>query len=448
MEEQLSEGQIKAIESVKSGDNVFITGPGGVGKSFVMQQIRKDIQGITFTGSTGIAAVNIGGRTLHNFLGLGLGEDSAEEIYKKILIRKNVINRIRQCKTMVIDEISMIDGVLLDKCDQIMRLVRRSDKPFGGVQVIAVGDFLQLPPVRRENGFAFESKVWKRANFKTVYLNKVFRQKNPEFVEHLMDIRMGNLTKESIEYFESRVGKKFEGDIEPVEIYTINRDVDKINTQKLAALNTESRTYAAFDEGHVDAVGILDKNCPAAKSLTLKKDCQVVLLANLNVEEGFVNGSVGKVIGFLIDGTPIVKFKNGKTLNVEKYEWTIEENKKVDLLISTQKPIYRKEVIASRKQIPLRVCYAITTHRAQGSTLDCAKINLSNIFEYALAYVALSRVKDIESLFVVGGINWEKVRAHPKAVAFYKNAEEGKDPTFGLDMIEDLTGEEIFEEEW
>lgn len=421
---ELSSGQIDAIDSVKSGRNTVITGPAGTGKSFVLDQIKKEVYGITLCGSTGVSAVNIGGRTLHNFLGLGLGEDSAEEIFRNLQGRKNVLSRIRQCKVLVIDEISMIDGELLDKADEVMRLVRNSSKPFGGVQCVVVGDFYQLPPVKKEKGFAFESKVWKEADFHCVHFNKIFRQKNYDFISNLLKIREGSIDQDVVNYFDSRVDKKFIGEIEPVEIFTTNKDVERINIEKMSKLNTEQKTYYSHDNGHKDALSIIEKNCPAAQTISLKKGCQVMLLANLSVEEGFVNGSVGKVEGFRTNGDPIVKFKNGKMLDIERHSWEITESKRIDTGFSMSKPLIKKEVIAARHQIPLRVCYAVTSHKVQGSTLDCAKINLTKIFDYGMAYVALSRVKDIESLFIEGGVDWSKVKAHPKVIQFYKEIDE------------------------
>jgi len=295
------------------------------------------------------------------------------------------------------------------------------------MQVVFVGDFFQLPPVNKENinqmAFAFESPIWKAVVQRTIELKTIMRQENQAFQKILNEARIGKLSEESVQVLLSRKGLKWQGlSIKPTLLFTRRADVDYINKQNIDAIKSEPYTYKAkniysptqITEGLRDetpevkrAVEKMDKYGAYTPELVLKIGAQVMLLNNLSHEKGLINGSRGVVVHFeKKDGEdiPIVQFRNGGQVRIERTTWSSED---LDGL--------------KRSQIPLRLAYAVTIHKAQGATLDCALIDISaNTFEYGQAYVALSRVKDLESLFI-WDIDPAEFRAHPKVLNFYES---------------------------
>jgi len=398
----------KAIFSdIKSGKNVLITGEAGTGKSTVLNLLRKEYGArLPVTASTGIAAVNVSGVTIHSWAGLGLAKGKPEAIAKTIRTeREKAYANIRKANRLALDEVSMISGELLDKIDTVFQILRESDKPFGGIQMVFFGDFLQLPPVSKEGKaeFAFKSIAWQTANVKTHILTKVFRQENQEFASALSDIRKGVLSESARAILNSRYNAEdTEPDKEPIILHTHNRDTSAINIQRLNELEGKRRSFFAVDEGKPAACALLEKNCIAETILDLKEGAQVMLLANIDQTQGLANGSMGIVTRFT-SRYPVVEFYNGASMEVTPWEWEIQENGRR---------------AAVRSQIPLKLAYAITTHKSQGMTLDKVKVFLGNCFEYGQAYVALSRARSKEGLFIASG-NRKAIRAHPEALNFY-----------------------------
>jgi ATP-dependent DNA helicase PIF1 len=422
-EAKLSDEQAAILEVVKGGGNVFVTGPGGTGKSFLLEAIKKHFAGrLPVTASTGIAAVAVGGVTLHSWTGIGIGKGKAETLANQIVAAgsKGYAN-ITGFNRLAIDEVSMLSAGLFEKLDKIFRIVRKVDKPFGGIQLILFGDFLQLPPVITDEWeinsgkqFCFESAAWYAAQIKTAVLTKIFRQQDAEFAQALNDIRVGEITDVVRRLMNSRHAKFRKEEppskIEPVIIHTHNRDVDTLNEVKLANIAGEQVTWTAKYSGRESAIKLLQKNCIAGPEITCKVGAQVMLLKNEDTSRGLANGSVGIVEGFAGDDKerPIVRFKNGEVLEVERHEWEIAENGKI---------------IATCNQMPLRLAWAITAHKSQGMSLDAVRVFLGKVFEDGQAYVALSRARTLEGLYIENG-GRNSIRANAKAVDFYRRAEK------------------------
>ena len=431
----LNQAQKAAFDAIIAGKSIFLTGPGGTGKSFLLENLhsyfkKRDKKKLAITAMTGCAAVLIGpfAKTLHSWAGIGLGRGDVDKMADMVAADKRKGPRWRQTKCLVIDEVSMMTPALLALLDAVGRKARKCpEKPFGGLQLVFVGDFYQLPPVSREgpSGFAFESPLWKEVVQETHILTEISRQKDPVFQNILNEARAGELTPESYAVLESRKTMDWKRlEIKPTLIFAKNTDVSAINETKLAKLPGEERVFDAQtdvpDGLAPDIIKMLveklDRDAPYEAKLRLKERAQVMLLKQLYEEvenkdgkksmspiHGLVNGSRGVVTGFAADGNPVVKFLNGKVLIVKPAAWS-----------SDDEPGALKRV-----QIPLRVAYAITIHKAQGASLDSALVDVGpSTFEYGQAYVALSRVRNLESLFVFE-IAPKAFRAHPAVKAFY-----------------------------
>lgn len=414
---KLSEKQKDALNKVIKGYNVFLTGAGGVGKSLIVKLFYdeyKDCKSIGITSTTGTSAILIGGTTLHSFLGIGLGKDSAESLYLKIKKKAYMFKRWRDLDTLIIDEISMLSPHLFDKLELLARKLRYNELPFGGIQLILTGDFLQLPCIETDE-FCFEAKSWDKCIKYSIYLTEIFRQEDSLFQTCLNEVRIGKLSKKSVDVLKSRVNKDLfnSSGILPTKIYSLNIDVDKENEKELNKLSFKNEDLEFFEyELEVNLLKKnlkfvdekIKKNCIAPQNLQLCIGAQVMLLYNIDLESGLANGSRGIITKFE-DNLPIVKFINGVECAIDYQEWIIEEN---------------GEKIISITQIPLKVAYAITVHKSQGLTIDFAELDLSDIFEYGQAYVALSRVKNLEGLSIKN-LNIKKIIANKKAVQYYEN---------------------------
>jgi ATP-dependent DNA helicase PIF1 len=428
----MDEYQEKAVRLAKSGKSFFLTGAGGTGKSYVIQNIVKELNSIEkdvgLTAMTGCAALLLGkgAKTLHSWAGLGLGKDRAEVLLLKIKKSFNAKKFWRSADTLIIDEVSMMTPELLDKLDIIGKGIRKSVSPFGGLQLILVGDMFQLPPVNkdsREAFFVFESKAWKENILDSVVLKVVHRQSDPVFLKILDEARSGVLSKESLDILatrKTRAWKKLE--IKPTLLFTKRCDVEEINISQLnkcegedvvfraKTIKTQAYLTSHTTQQNTDyVIEKMDKNGAYIPELVLRKGAQVMLLTNKYSEFGLVNGSRGIIEKFCSgpSGHPMVKFCNGEVLVIEPHIWESEDIEGLQ-----------------RQQIPLRLAYAITIHKAQGTTLDCALIDIGEkTFEYGQAYVALSRVRSLESLYI-----WDLVpgafKVHPKVTEFLKNIEE------------------------
>lgn len=417
--ESFSEKQREAFQAVLDGESIFLTGPGGTGKSYLIQHIVDEIPKrtgkiVAVTAMTGCAALLLGryAKTLHSWAGIGLGKLPAQTLAQNIRKMTPLAKRWRDTNILILDEVSMLTPLLLETLDEVAKIVRRSQRPFGGLQVVFVGDFLQLPPISKDGviRFAFESPLWSALLKRTIHLTKIFRQEHSGFQTILDEARMGSLSNESLAILESRINQDYKKEkIQPTILFTRRVDVEEINTSHLDKLPGISKTFTVVTgpSKHppseiMATIQKMDKDAMYVQSLILKEGAQVMLLTNLDLEMGLCNGSRGVVVGFQ-DTTnwPIVLFKSG-TRVIEPAVWESEH----------KPPI-------TRQQVPLRLAYALTIHKAQGATLDCALIDIGpSTFEYGQAYVALSRVRNLEGLYVFD-VCPRAFRAHPLVKSFY-----------------------------
>jgi len=407
--------------------NLFLSGSAGTGKSFCIEKLCDFLEEVKHpmgvTSTTGVSALNIKGSTIHSWCGIGLADDDGLALLDKVSNNKKATNRIKNSKLLIIDEISMASASLLDKIDIVCQFIRNCEAPFGGLQVVFVGDFCQLPPVfnRFEDAkFAFESDAWKHAKVTTINLTEIVRQNSdPLFAAFLNEVRFGITT--GMDILTPCYDRQFPDDgIFPVRLFCKNYNVDQYNHEKLDELVTQEKIYYPIDDAPEQWVKYLDKNCRAPSPLTLKVGAQVMLLVNLDVKAGLVNGSVG-VVEKLYDASVVVRFING-TFPIEPFAWEIKQHE-VNVLGET-----KKVTVASRRQIPLRLSWANTVNKAQGATLDRAEVDVSEAFSTGHVYVALSRIRNLESLRLKR-FNPRKVMANKKCIDFYKKSEEDRKHT-------------------
>lgn len=430
---KLTPGQQKAYDLMCQGKNICLTGPAGTGKSCIIKMFKEKFslqKTIAITSTTGISALSLGGSTLHSYLGIGLGTGSVGALSTKILKKAYLKRKWLNLDVLIIDEVSMLSPVLFDKLEEIARIIRhpgpsflnvnREEKPWGGIQLILCADFCQLPVVNSED-FCFEAKSWEKSVDITVNLTEIIRQDDPVFQKVLNDLRFGKVTKRAKALLESRKNVELKNDsgIKPTRIYTTNADISRINEEELDNLAREDPDLE-FVEYKMDIElyqfvndrqSVIDKyrkNCIAPNELQLCVGAQVMLLCNLP-DIGLVNGSRGVITRFIED-IPMVRFLDGDEHLINYNIWEVEQDDKKLMRMT---------------QIPLRPAWAITVHKCQSITLDYAEIDLSNIFEYGQAYVALSRTRKKEGLSILD-IDYDKIRAHPKAIDFYKKLDSKK----------------------
>lgn len=425
----LSIEQRDAYDAILAGESIFLTGPGGTGKSHLISLVAKRLEelGRTFaiTAMTGCAAVLLGNgaKTFHSWAGIGLGKDPAEKYISFINNAYPLKKRWKSTELLIIDEISMMTPELLELIDQVAKGIRRNIKPMGGMQVIFVGDFLQLPPVTRGGviKFAFESPYWSTIIKRTIQLKRVYRQNDPTFQAILDEARYGELSASSLTTLKTRCNLSWDKDlIKPTLLFSRNIDVETINNSSLQQLDTEEYAFqvettstAGLSVSELErVVEKMDKEQNYAIELNLKVGAQVMLIVNLDQDKGLVNGSRGVVTGFDENlNWPIVMFKNNVNMMIEPHVWIFDEENAV-----------------KRSQLPLRLAYALTIHKSQGATLDCALIDIgSNTFEYGQAYVALSRVKNLDSLYI-HEVNAGAFRAHALVKMFYAGTYRAPEP--------------------
>ena len=387
--------QKTALDILKLGHTAFLTGAAGAGKSYALREyisyLKKHGVRYAVTASTGIASTHIGGTTIHAWSGIairqGLNMYDLEAIEEKAHLHK----RWNDTQVLIIDEISMLHASFVDMLDKLAKHMRRSDKPFGGLQVVFTGDFYQLPPVVRGDDqyessdvFAFMSKAWKEAKPVVCYLTEQFRQEDDELSNVLNAIRAGEVEEEHYLVLQESSKKPHEED--HIKLYTHNENVDEINRKAFSALKGDVKVYEMATRGKGPILASLKNNCLAEESLELKIGAKVICIKN-DMERKYVNGSMGIVVAFDTDDAPIVELATGKKITMKADTWRVEEDGKVRAEIS---------------QIPLRLAWAITVHKSQGMTLDRAQIDLSRAFASGQGYVALSRLKSLEGLHLVG----------------------------------------------
>ena len=424
----LNEEQQAAFDTILTGQSVFLTGPGGVGKSYlintIVNELTKSGRRVATTALTGCAALLLGpqAKTIHSWAGIGLGKEPASTLIASI--RKYNFKAVRRwclTNTLIIDEISMLTPELLEKLNTIAIAFRRDSKPMGGLQLIFVGDFFQLPPIYEtsQSFFAFESPIWSKLELKPIQLTQIVRQTDMQFQTVLNESRLGKLSQASIDTLKTRCLDSWQKlKIRPTLLFSRRMEVEMINERNLRALKGDLKTYeaktvfdASLESGLMKdspviqkAVLKLDRCAPYKVNLELKVGAQVMLIYNIDPTNGLVNGSRGVIEGFTDKSLPLVLFK-GTSLAIPIGETTWQSDE-VDGL--------------KRSQIPLILAYAVTIHKCQGATLDSALIDIGpSTSEVGQAYVALSRVKSLDSLYIYE-LDASAFKAHPKVKRFYE----------------------------
>lgn len=423
--------QERALQILKTGGNVFLTGEPGAGKTHVINQYIAWLEAaglqVAVTASTGIAATHIGGLTIHSWSGIGIRDQLSPHDLDQIISKEKTVKRIKKTQVLIIDEISMLDGSRVDMIDRVIKAARQSTEPFGGLQVVFVGDFFQLPPVTKQGEvmrYAFESHAWEAARPLVCYITEQYRQDDEMLVGLLKSIRKNEVEEEHYTLLSEQTEIGYE-DIEPTRLYTHNADVDAVNAGKLRELSGSAKRFTMDGQGNKQLIQGLVRSCLSPECLELKEEAMVMFTKN-NFEAGYVNGTLGRVERFdTADGHPVVRTTDGKKITVTPTNWEIVDDGKVHASIS---------------QLPLRLAWAITVHKSQGMSLDAAEIDLSKAFVYGQGYVALSRVRTLMGLKVLG-MGPNSLGIDPKIVnvdARFMSESEMADDTF-----EEMDDEEI-----
>jgi ATP-dependent DNA helicase PIF1 len=396
--------QKQALAVMMSGANVFLTGAPGAGKTYVLNDFIRRAQRagrqVAVTASTGIAASHLNGNTIHSWSGLGILDQLTEEDLTRLGASEKLIKRYNSADVLVIDEVSMLHGARLDMINRLAKVLRGSDKPYGGLQVILVGDLFQLPPVSRGTAvfdFVHLSDAWAELEPRICYLTEQHRQgEHDNLLVFLEAMRRADIADDQYTVITDRLEAVPGEDVVVTRLYSHNMDVDTINDKHLALLDGPTKSYEMTTKGAAAKIEQLTKSLLVSPKLVLKQGAEVMFVAN-NFADGFVNGSRGRVVDF-DHGSPLVELQSGRKVRVESYTWSLTEDGRV-----------RAEV----SQLPLRLAWAITIHKSQGMSLDAAEIDLSRAFTPGMGYVALSRVRSLDGLYLKG-LNKMALAMHPQ----------------------------------
>ena len=464
---ELSQGQQYAFDKFQRGDNLFVSGPGGSGKSHLIKYFVNHLytkgtihQVTSTTGCSSILlsnSIRIGGRpivvkTIHSWSGIRLGKVSKDEIVRTVMKNKRIVREWRRVKTLIIDEISMFSYKLFEVLEEIGRKTKNNDRPFGGIQLVCLGDFFQLPPVGDYNdpetsAFCFESPVWRRVFpiENHIELTTIYRQLDPTYQRILNEVRVGKLSEESKLELQKRVGLTYDpanhGGVNPMKIFATKNQVNLVNRSQYEKIQEKEQKYNTvvktnnkryietgedIDEDILEycqqlsikeleyETNSMTNNMPSEIEVCLKKGNPVMCLVNLDVESGIANGSIGVIEDFVMmmtDGSPysfkenvpLVRFANGIVKTIGKYTWQSSEYPTITV-----------------SQIPLCLAYSNSIHKMQGSTLDVCEMNLGgSVFAEHQTYVALSRVKSLEGVYL-SAFHPQRIRVNPTVVRFYQ----------------------------
>lgn len=405
--------QEEALEVMLSGKSVFLTGPAGSGKTYILNRFieLKRLEGkrVSVTATTGLAASHLGGVTIHSWSGIGVRKSVNTWFINKLSKQRKKI--IRRTNVLIIDEISMLHDFRLDLINEVCKKVRSNDRPFGGIQVILCGDFFQLPPVTNateQGGFVTNSNSWKALNLKICYLQEVKRQEDEKLKNILNALRANDIRRDHARALLERVG--IEPEEEVTELHTTNVNVETINDFKINELEGDSHYFDATTKGDKRYVEALAKSMLAPQRLHLKLGALVMAVKN---STKYVNGSTGRIVDFTTEhGLPVVLFDSGIATVIEPDVWEMA---------------IEDEVVAQISQLPLRLAWAITVHKSQGMTLDAARIDLRKAFVEGMGYVALSRVRSLDKLYLYG-INRKALKVSAEALKIDKELQDASKP--------------------
>jgi ATP-dependent DNA helicase PIF1 len=403
--------QRQALSVMMGGANVFLTGAPGAGKTYVLNQFvelaRQNGKNVAVTASTGIAATHIGGTTIHSWSGMGIKSSLDKHDLKRLAGIGKLVKRYNAADILVIDEVSMLDGERLDTINQLAKVLRRDEQPFGGLQVILVGDLFQLPPVNRGSDqldFTHTSQAWQELDPQICYITEQHRQSGTDGLLELLEaMRSGDFQDFHEALLTERLSVAPPTDTPVTRLYAHNVDVDTINDQHRSGLDGDSQLYEAQSKGRAAKVEQLQKGILAPEVLELKIGAEVMFIAN-DFGSGFVNGSRGRVIGFYNDLPQVKLASSQRIITVEPHSWSLNEDQKK---------------LAEVSQLPLRLAWAITIHKSQGMSLDAAEIDLSKTFTPGMGYVGLSRVRSLQGIYL-RGINAMALSLHPDIYEFDK----------------------------
>lgn len=405
---QLTNDQKRASDVLNGTfDNVFLTGAAGTGKSELVRRfIRKNYNVVDVVASTGSAAMLLGGTTFHSFFGIGLCIGELQDIVAKALFSGKVRGRLMRCSTLIIDEVSMLPGYALEVAEHVARQARGSDLPWGGIRIIAVGDFAQLAPVS-ENGvpdWAFLHPVWEWSNFTVVCLNEVVRTREADYIKVLNHIRRGELNEFVYSFLSSRPTPpaKWEG----TRLYPRRAEAEAYNMDKLGLITEELFQIPSIFGGDSRYFNALRKSMPVPETLYLKKGALVMMLKNDSIFGAYCNGSLGTVVDVGEFGDAVVvKLLSGEVVTVGQVSFGYHDAK--------------GKVLATVTNFPIKLAWASTIHKAQGISVDRIAVKLSNLWEAGQAYVALSRARSLDGLFID---NWDpgSIKADRNVMEFYR----------------------------
>lgn len=414
--------------SLSEGRNIFLTGPGGVGKSYYINKLKDELKDeIVLTSTTGVSSYNLKAMTIHSFTGIGVFKvgDKVDSVIKKMKkfssTYDQIKTRVRKYSIIVIDEVSMLGKGFLEMINEILKILRGNDRVFGGYQVIFTGDFMQLPPVN--DNYCFYSDVWKELNFKVIQLTKLYRFNDDLYSSILSRVRVGKNTKDDNTELYKRyfAYKKYKDEIEEKELgvdkdgkykdlkirptFLYSRKVN-VNDKNMEELELNPNELIVFKANYRDKHKLCKIDVDKLyNSLYLKIGAQVMLTINFDIELGLVNGSRGVVTNYE-NSILYVKFMNGMEIGFSRHEYVFEEDGKV---------MYKMD------QFPFILAYALSIHKVQGCTLDYAIIDIGHsVFEENMSYVALSRVRNLEGLFLA---NFQPYKIMPskEALEFYES---------------------------
>ncbi|MGZ3772480.1 MAG: DEAD/DEAH box helicase [Pseudobdellovibrionaceae bacterium] len=415
---ELSFDQAKALDLLHSGENVFLTGGAGSGKSFLIKHYMKDLDSkeLPILASTGAAAVLLGGRTFHSFFGLGVMEGGPDATYERVAKDNRLLARLRKVEGVIIDEISMIPGQALMIAEALAQKARGSRLPWGGMRIIAVGDFAQLPPVspNGQRDWCFLNTAWEQTGFQTVVLSHNQRVSDNFFLNILSDVRHGKVTDQVRNFLDERL-RDHDEDHPGTRLFPRKMQADNFNQKKLEDLNEEEVTIDSIYFGSEKHIEYLMKTAPVPVKLILKLGCRVMFLQN-DPQRRWVNGTRGIITDIAADKIMVEK-DNGREVQVEKTSFAMQDAE--------------GNVMASVIQFPLTLAYATTIHKSQGATLDDLWCDLSSLWEPGHAYVALSRLRTSEGLHLIRW-NPRSIIVDPKVLNFYKQLEQNETALINL----------------